>query len=225
MGHEPFVFIDIETNGGSGPRGRIIEVAAIKTQNGEIIDTYQSFVNPGTSIPYWITRLTGITDNDVVQAPYFADIAAELHRFIAGSIFVAHNALFDYSFLKREFEACGYAFTPKLFCTVKMSRALFSEHRGHSLQKIIERHNLVTKHRHRAYDDALAMYEYTKLTIAQKGIDAFSQNLALQLKTKTLPPNVDEQIILNLPETAGVYIFEDSRTFSNGIPVSSVNTL
>ena len=216
MPHEqPFVFVDIETNGGNGPRGRVIEVAAIKTQGGEIIDTYQSFINPGTSIPYWITKLTGISDNDLVQAPYFADIADELHRFMTGCVFVAHNVLFDYSFLKREFQACGYTFAPKLFCTVKMSRALFPEHRGHSLQKIIERHGLVAEHRHRAYDDALAMYEYTKLAIAQKGTDAFSQNLALQLKTKSLPPHVDEHIILNLPETAGVYIFEDD----NGMPL------
>ena len=182
MVDDPFVFVDIETNGGSGVRGRVIEVAAIKVQNGDIIDTFQTFINPGTSIPYWITSLTGITENDVVQAPYFEDVAAWLYDFMAGCVFVAHNVLFDYSFLKREFKAVGYNFTPKLFCTVKMSRALYPEHHGHSLQKIIERHNLVTQNRHRAYDDALAIYEYTKLTIATKGLPVFAQNLQLQIK-------------------------------------------
>jgi len=209
MLNEQFVFVDIETNGGNGQSGRIIEVAAIKVAGGEIIDTYQSFVNPGGTIPYWITNLTGITNSDVAQAPLFDDIADELLAFMQESIFAAHNVLFDYSFLKREFAAAGISFTPKLFCTVKMSRALFSEHKGHSLQKIIERHNLVTINRHRAYDDALAIYEYTKLAIATKGVDLFQQNLVLQIKTKTLPPNVNEQIILNLPETPGIYIFED----------------
>lgn len=128
---------------------------------------------------------------------------------------MAHNVLFDYSFLKRELKAAGFTFTPKLFCTVKMSRALFTEHSGHSLQKIIERHGLVTQNRHRAYDDALAIFEYTKLAINQKGELAFTQNLLLQTKTKTLPPHVNEQIILDLPQSPGVYIFEDDA----GLPL------
>lgn len=209
MEGKSFVFVDIETSGGNGTHGRVIEVAALKVSGGEITGTYQTLVNPGGSIPHWITGLTGITTNDLVHAPYFADIAHELGRFLDGSIFVAHNVLFDYSFLKREFAACDYTFAPKLFCTVKMSRALYPEHRGHSLQKIIERHGLVTAHRHRAYDDALAIYHYTKLAILEKGQAAFAANLALQLKTKTLPPNVDPQTILDLPETTGIYVFED----------------
>ncbi len=209
MEQREFVFVDIETNGGNGPRGRVIEVAALRVRGGEVVDTYQTLINPGSEIPHWITNLTGITDHDLVDAPYFADIAAALYRFMEGAVFVAHNVLFDYSFLKREFAACDLRFAPKLFCTVKMSRALYPEHRGHSLQKIIDRHSLVTAARHRAYDDARAMFEYVKLAIAEKGAEAFDANLSLQIKTKSLPPNVDESIILTLPETAGVYIFED----------------
>lgn len=209
------MFVDIETNGGSGARGRVIEVAAIKVENGTIIDEYQTLINPGSAIPYWITNLTGITNDNIVQAPFFDDIAEQLFSFMQGSIFVAHNVLFDYTFLKREFAQHGYAFTPKLFCTVKMSRALYPEHKGHSLQKIIERHQLSPKARHRAYDDALMLYEYMMLTIKKKGQSALEQNLQLQLKTKSLPPNVDESIILSLPETVGIYIFEDD----NGSPL------
>ncbi len=203
------VFVDIETNGGNGPRGRVIEVAAIKVAGGEIVDTFTSLVNPGSDVPHWITRLTGITNSDLVDAPYFEDIAAQLYDFMTGSIFVAHNVLFDYSFLKREFAVAGYDFRPKLFCTVKMSRALWPEHRGHSLEKIITRHSITFAARHRAYDDALAMYEYVKLTITAKGPEVFRENIARQLKTKSLPPHVDEAVILGLPETPGVYIFED----------------
>lgn len=203
------VFVDIETNGGNGSRGRVIEVAAIKVSGGEIIDSFTSLVNPGGAVPYWITKLTGIATADVIDAPYFEDIAAQLYEFMNGSIFVAHNVLFDYSFLKREFDGAGYNFRPKLFCTVKMSRALWPEHRGHSLEKIIGRHDIAFTARHRAYDDAKAMYDYVKLTIASKGREAFLENIARQLKTKNLPPNVDEAVILNLPNTPGVYIFED----------------
>ena len=203
------VFVDIETNGGNGPRGRVTEVAAIKVARGEIIDTFTSLVNPGSDIPYWITQLTGIKNSDLVDAPYFEDIAAQLYDFMNSSIFVAHNVLFDYSFLKREFASAGYDFKPKLFCTVKMSRALWPEHRGHSLEKIITRHGITFAARHRAYDDAKAMYDYVKLTIAEKGREAFLANIAKQLKTKSLPPHVDEAVILNLPDSPGVYIFED----------------
>jgi len=203
------VFVDIETNGGSGPRGRVIEVAAIKVAGGEIIDSFTSLVNPGSDIPYWITKLTGIHTSDITDAPYFEAIAAQLYEFMKDSIFVAHNVLFDYSFLKREFAAVGFDFKPKLFCTVKMSRALWQEHRGHSLEKIITRHNIPFTARHRAYDDAKAMYDFVKLTIAEKGQEAFLANIAMQLKTKSLPPHVDEAVILDLPESPGVYIFED----------------
>ena len=203
------VFVDIETNGGNGPRGRVTEVAAIKVAGGEIIDTFTSLINPGSDIPYWITQLTGITNHDLSSAPYFEDVAAQLYDFMNGSLFVAHNVLFDYSFLKREFAIAGYDFKPKLFCTVKMSRALWTEHRGHSLEKIINRHGLSFAARHRAYDDAKAMYDFVKLTITEKGPAAFRDNIARQLKTKTLPPNVSESVILDLPESPGVYIFED----------------
>ena len=204
------VFVDIETNGGNGSHGRVIEIAALKVTGGKITDSFTSLINPGSDIPYWITRLTGITNHDLVDAPYFSDIAAQLHDFMAGSFFVAHNVLFDYSFLKREFTAAGYEFTPKLFCTVKMSRALWTEHRGHSLEKIITRHAIPVSARHRAYDDAKAMYDFVALTVAAKGREAFLENIARQLKTKSLPPHVDESVILNLPESPGVYIFEDN---------------
>lgn len=203
------VFVDIETNGGNSERGRVIEVAAIKVSGDEIIDTFTSLINPGGDIPYWITKLTGITTSDVIDAPYFDDIADQLYQFLDGAIFVAHNVLFDYSFLKREFAAHGFDFHPKLFCTVKMSRALWPEHTGHSLEKIIARHQIPVSARHRAYDDAKAMYDFVRLTIAAKGSASFMANIARQLKTKSLPPHVDEAVILALPDGPGIYIFED----------------
>lgn len=205
----PAVFVDIETNGGNGERGRITEIAVIRVENNEVTDEYRSLVNPGSSIPHWITKLTGITNADLVDAPYFDDIAHDLHRIMDGAIFVAHNVRFDYSFIKRQLEAGGYTFRPKLFCTVRMSRALYPEHRGHSLEKIIHRHGIAVSERHRAYDDAKAIFDFTQLAIAEKGIDAFRQSIAVQLKTKTLPPNLNESTFANIPQTPGVYIFED----------------
>ena len=209
MFDSPAVFVDIETNGGNGERGRITEIALIRVENGEVVEEYSTLINPGSAIPYWITKLTGITNSDVADAPYFDDVAGEIYRILDGAIFVAHNVRFDFSFVKRQLEANGYTFRPKLFCTVRMSRKLYAEHKGHSLEKIIARHAISTNDRHRAYADAKAILDFTKLAIAEKGIDAFRESAALQMKTKTLPPNVDETVFANLPETPGIYIFED----------------
>ena len=209
MFNEAAVFVDIETNGGNGPSGRIIEVGLIRVENGEVVREYKSLVNPGGSIPVWIERLTGIKNNDLVHAPYFKDIASELRDILDGAIFVAHNVRFDYSFFRSHFGALGHEFKPKLFCTVRMSRGLYPEHKGHSLEKIINRHNIAVNDRHRAYDDAHAIYEFTRLAINEKGHEAFLANAALQMKTKTLPPNIDETLFAHLPTTAGIYTFED----------------
>ena len=209
MFQQPAVFVDIETNGKMGVDGRIIEVGLIRVENGEIIEEFKSLVNPGSGIPIWIEKLTGITNADLTHAPYFEDIAGELQRILKDAIFVAHNVRFDYSFFKSHLNALGHSFTPKLFCTVRMSRGLYPEHRGHSLEKIIKRHNIAVKGRHRAFDDAMATHDFVKLAISEKGMEAFLTNVQLQLKTKTLPPNLDESKFANLPSTPGVYIFED----------------
>jgi DNA polymerase III subunit epsilon len=206
----PAVFVDIETNGGNGESGRITEIALLRVEGGEITEQFSSLVNPGAPIPYWITKLTGITNSDLAQAPYFDDIAENVHRIMEGAIFVAHNVRFDFSFVKRQLESCGYVFRPKLFCTVRLSRAIYPEHKGHSLQKIIERHSIEVNDRHRAYDDAKAIYDFTRLSIQEKGRERFDECVAVQLKTKTLPPNIDEAAFAALPQAPGVYIFEDA---------------
>lgn len=215
MFNEPAVFVDIETNGGNGFRGRIIEIGAVRVENGEIVDTLNLLINPGSTIPHWITNLTGITQNDLVNAPYLEDVAFEIREFLKDAIFVAHNVRFDYSFIKRELEASGYTFKPKLFCTVRMSRHMYPENKGHSLEKIITRHGIITKTRHRAYDDAKAIYDFTKLAIAEKGSEAFISSLEKQLKTRTLPPNLDESLVKNVSSSPGVYIFESE----DGMPL------
>lgn len=207
----PAVFVDIETNGGNGDRGRITEIAVIRVENDEIVDKFTTLVNPGAPLPYWITSLTGITDMDLIHAPYFDEIASDLYRILDSAVFVAHNVRFDYSFIKRQLEASGYKFRPKLFCTVRMSRAMYPEHKGHSLEKIIARHGISVGERHRAYDDAKAIYDFAKLAIEEKGMDVFKLSVVTQFKTKTLPPNLDESTFAAIPQTPGVYIFEDKE--------------
>jgi DNA polymerase-3 subunit epsilon len=205
----PVVYVDIETSGGSMSTSRVIEVAAVRVENGEVTASFTTLVNPGTAIPSWITNLTGITTSDVVQAPYFNDIAYQLSEILDGALFIAHNVRFDYSYIKRELELCGYSYNPKLLCTVRLSRALYPEHKGHSLEKIIARHHIPVSARHRAYDDALAIKHFSELAYEEKGAEAFQQALQKQLKTRSLPPNLPERDLAAIKNKPGVYVFED----------------
>ncbi len=204
----PVVFLDIETSGSSPPRSRVIEVGAIRVENGGVTEEFSTLVNPGTALPSWITNLTGITDGDLVDAPYFEDIAYQLHQILDGAIFIAHNVRFDYSYIKRELGLSGYAYTPKLLCTVRLSRALYPEHKGHSLEKIIARHAIPVSARHRALDDARAIKDFSELAYSEKGSEAFALAIQKQLKTQSLPPNLVEADIEAIGHKPGVYVFE-----------------
>jgi DNA polymerase-3 subunit epsilon len=211
MFEEPVVYLDIETSGGSLATSRIIEVAAIRVENQEIVEEFTTLLNPGTSIPSWITNLTGITTNDVAPAPFFEDIAYQLLQILDGATFIAHNVRFDYSYIKKELQACGYEYNPKLLCTVRLSRALYPECKGHSLEKIIARHAISVSARHRAYDDALAIKDFSELAYHEKGVEAFQAAVQKQFKTRSMPPNLREADLAAIGHTPGVYVFEDKE--------------
>jgi DNA polymerase-3 subunit epsilon len=212
MFREPVVFVDIETTGGSYQKNRIIEIGAIRMEDGQVTQKLHSLVNPGMYLPEWISNLTGITEADLAPAPYFEDIAEEISRICEGAIFVAHNVRFDYSFIKNQMEGCGYdKFNHKLLCTVRLSRSLYPEHRKHKLQNLIERHDIKVSARHRAYDDARVLADFCQLAYSEKGDAAFTQAIAIQLKKRAMPPNLSIQAIDNLSNKPGVYIFEDEE--------------
>lgn len=207
----PVVFVDIETTGGSYRNSRVLEVAAIRYENGIITDEFSTLINPETYIPASITKLTGITESDVKDAPVFGDIADQLFEIIDGAVFIAHNVRFDYSFLKAEFTQVGIAFTPKLLCTVRLSRALYTLEKGHSLAKLIERHNIPVFDRHRALDDARAIAYFTELAFSEHGAEQFNHAVARQLKTQSLPPHLDSSELESVRDEPGVYIFKDEH--------------
>lgn len=207
----PVVFVDIETTGGSYRTSRVLEVAAIRVENGEITDEFSTLVNPGTYVPRAITALTGITDEDVAPAPSFDEIADRFMEISDGAIFIAHNVRFDYSFLKAELEAVGLLWQPKLLCTVRLSRALYSYEQGHSLAKLIERHKIPFHHRHRALDDARAIYLFSQIAYNEHGAEAFSAAVQRQLKSQSLPPNLDQKELSEIGNGPGVYVFEDEN--------------
>jgi DNA polymerase III subunit epsilon len=207
----PVVFVDIETTGGSYRSSRVLEVAAIRFEDGVVVQEFSSLINPETYIPSSITSLTGISSSDIVDAPLFADIADELAEILHGAVFVAHNVRFDYSFLKQEFANIGIDFSPKLLCTVRLSRALYSQEKGHSLAKLIERHNIPVLDRHRALEDARAILYFSQLAFDEHGDDAFNSAVGRQIKSQSLPPHLDINQVTSIESTSGVYIFRDEK--------------
>ena len=207
--HEPLVFVDIETNGLNHIRGRVIEVAAIRVEDGQVVREFQSLIDPGTPLPQFITNLTGITERDLSGAPLFMAIADELHDLLSGAIFVAHNVRFDYSFLKQEFRRIGKSFHPRQLCTVRLSRALYPTERSHKLQSLITRHNLQVSARHRAYDDAHALWQFLQLVQRRFPPEILAQAVARQLRQPALPKALTPEAIATLPTGPGVYIMYD----------------
>lgn len=174
MNHRPLVFLDIETTGMGPPEARITEIGALRVENGKVVATFSQLLNPEQSVPWFITKLTGITDEMLWDAPTFAAVANDLDVFLDGAIFVAHNVNFDYSFIKSEYERQGAKFNMDRFCTVQLSRRLYPQQSRHNLDTIIKTHNIEVENRHRALDDARALHEFYKSALDQHGLDVFS---------------------------------------------------
>jgi DNA polymerase-3 subunit epsilon len=157
--HRIYSVVDIETTGGLKGGNRITEIGLVKVQHGKVIDTWTSLVNPERHIPSFITKLTGISDGMVYNAPVFADIAKPLLDKLAGSIFVAHNVNFDYGFIKKECEMAGHFFKMPKMCTVVESRKAFKGLKSYSLGNLSAHFNLNLTSHHRALADATATAE------------------------------------------------------------------
>lgn len=160
MNGRPLVFIDIETTGMGPQNSRVLEIGALRVENGKVTKTYKQLINPGEPVPSFITRLTGITSADVAGAPLFHEVAAELTELFRGAVFVAHNVSFDYSFIKAEFDRIGLLFAQDRMCTVRLSRKLYPGQRSHRLDEVIRIHGYSVTNRHRAYDDAEILYKF-----------------------------------------------------------------
>ena len=199
-------FVDIETTGSNFERDRITEVAIITLQDGKST-RFETLLDPQVFIPSGITALTGISSQLVKGQPTFEEIASELFKELDDKIFIAHNARFDYGFLKAAFKRVGIDFKPRVICTVKLSRLLFPEQKRHNLDTIIQTHGLHCEARHRAMGDADILLQFWNLCHRQFGENQMSESIAKLLKQTSLPPNIDESLVKSIPDTPGVYIF------------------
>lgn len=173
-----FAIIDIETTGNSYKNGQITEIAIFQHNGKEITDSYSSLVKPDMDIPLFITRLTGISNDTVKNAPHFYEIARKVVEMTAGRIFVAHNVHFDYKFVREEFKRLGYDFNRKTLCTVQLSKKLLPGHKSYSLGKLCSENGIEINGRHRAAGDALATVKLFELLLKENenGNNAEAQN-------------------------------------------------
>lgn len=155
-----YIIFDLETTGLSAATERIIEIGAVKVENGEISESFDLFVDPEKAITPEITRLTSITNEMVAGAPKEAEALEQFFRFCDGcDILVAHNADFDMGFLRAAIRRCGREEDPVQIDTLVMARAMYPELKKHKLDTIAERLGVTQKHHHRADDDARVLAE------------------------------------------------------------------
>ncbi|HAN76645.1 MAG TPA: exonuclease, partial [Bacteroidales bacterium] len=195
-----YTVIDIETTGGSPKSDRITEIAIFVFDGEKIIDQFVSLVNPEKTLEPFITRLTGITNEMLVGAPKFYEIAKQIVEITDNRIFVAHNANFDYNFIKTEFANLGFDFKRQTVDTVRLARILIPGRRSYSLGNICADLGIPINGRHRAAGDAEAT---TKLFEILLNLDGKKKPLISEmaaLKFDGMNPDFNLDIIKNLPE-------------------------
>ena len=218
-------FIDLETTGTTPTGDRVTEIGIVRVEDGELAEEWSSLVNPDCTIPEEIQALTGITNAMVRAAPTFAQLAREVRERLEGHVFVAHNARFDYGFIKNEFRRLEMAFTADVLCTVRLSRRLYPEAIGHGLDAVIARHGLEDAltgdaaafasagasrprtGRHSALGDARVLWRFVQRLYHEKEVPDIEHAVRRILKIPSLPPQLAPDALENLPEGPGVYRF------------------
>ena len=163
-----YAIIDIETTGNTYKSGKITEIAIFIHDGFEIVDSFSSLINPECYISGFITRLTGIDNEMVKQAPRFYEVARKVVEMTKDTVFVAHNVNFDYKFIQEEFIRLGYDYQRKTMCTVRMGRKYLPGHKSYSLGKLCGELGISINGRHRAAGDALATVKVFEMIMDRK---------------------------------------------------------
>lgn len=209
---KPIVFVDIETTGTSFVKDGIIEIGLVRAEpTGEVVE-YTTLIKPSSGyIPPFIATITGIKPHMLETAPYFHEVVPAILPLLEGAVFAAHNARFDFAFLKHALENMGIAFNPPVLCTVKLSRFLYPHYPRHSLDAIIERFHISVKERHRALPDAQAIYHFYNRAKEEFHGDMFLSTINDVLKTPSIPSQLEKNEVYSLPTGAGVYLLYGSE--------------
>lgn len=207
MNETTLIFVDVETTGTRATRDRITEIAALKVVNGQLIDRWSSLIYPECKVPAQITQLTGIRDDMLVEAPRFAQIAESLREWLGDGQLVAHNARFDYSFLRNEFKRAGQDFRASIICTLRLSRRIAPQARQHNLKALLSRYGITPIRHHRAGDDVDALWSLWQTWQVEHSDEVWQGLLNDEQRHRTLPAQLDSAQLEGLPACPGVYLF------------------
>ncbi|XXQ68396.1 exonuclease domain-containing protein [Neisseriaceae bacterium B1] len=210
---KPIVILDLETTGGDLLRERITEIAFLHIHAGKITPVSQ-LIQPQQSISPFIENLTGISDAMVADAPLFGEFLPQILPMLRGSLLIAHNSRFDYSFLRHEAQRASVDLGMQTLCSVQLSRRLYPEFHKHNLDAIIERHGLHTENRHRAMSDVLNLAHFLQAALLERGATAWQQHAQALIQPATLPERLSENLraaLEALPDAAGVSVWYNAQ--------------
>lgn len=205
-GYRKLVFIDLESTGAHPVQDAITEIGMVEVAGGDVT-RWSTLVNPEVPIPPFVQKLTGITNEMVREAPLFRDLMGEVRERLDGALFIAHNARFDYGFLRNAFRRCGESIHCDVLDTIKLSRKFFPGEARHSLDALIERHGLPSDTRHRALADAELLWQFWRKLQEIIEPDVFLEAVHELLRRPKLPPHIDPDVLDDLPDGPGVYVF------------------
>jgi len=208
-----YSIVDIESTGGAYKGEKIIDIAVYNFDGKKITKVFSSLVNPGISIPAFISKLTGISNKMVEDAPSFSDIAGDVVSMTKGNIFVAHNVQYDYGIIRQEFKRLGYSFKRKKVCTVRFSEKVFPERDSYNLGTLCEDFGIQIHDRHRAAGDAQATVKLFKKLLKKDDGKVLENLLNHPFHITNFAPNVDIEMVKKIPDDTGVYYLfgEDNK--------------
>jgi DNA polymerase-3 subunit epsilon len=207
MKRQEYAIVDIETTGGNASGSRITEIAIIIHDGTNIIDRWETLVNPQKEIPLPIFALTGITNEMVRYAPIFDEIAEKVVNMLTGRVFVAHNVNFDYSFIRHQLEEAGYKWTARKLCTVRAARKIKAGLGSYSLGNLCRTLQIPIEQRHRAGGDADATAILFSQLMQWDTEGEIAKMIKITSQDQRLPPNLPPADFEQLPEKPGVYYF------------------
>ncbi len=201
-----YLMLDLETTGGNPVADRIIEIAAVRVEEGREVARWSTLVNPGRWVSPFITSLTGIDNAMVADAPRFEAVGPRLVELLGDTVLVAHNVRFDHGFLKNGFQRMQIDLRVRQLCTVRLSRKLYPQHKGHGLDAILRRHGLHSVARHRAMGDVDAVLDWLAVVRGERGIETLRHAAQESVSgVPSVPPHL-ETALHGIPDAAGVYL-------------------
>ena len=206
-----YAIVDIETTGSYAAANGITEISIHVHDGSIVVEKFETLINPGQPIPYYIQAMTGITDKMVAKAPKFEAVAEKIYSILHDKVFIAHNVNFDYSFVNVHLKECGFDLNSKKLCTVRLSRKIFPGFPSYSLGKLCQSLGIKINDRHRAGGDTEATVKVFELLLQNDKEQHIQKSLQRNSKEWILPPNVPKEHFDALPYTPGVYYFHNEK--------------